>query len=165
MTIENAITEMSARLSAHAEKFKALGFLADIKVYYTDKSLNEYTEMKKGCLTVWCELKISTQEIDADDGLIYELYADIDKNGTDIKAIGDDAKSEIEEALCELYSTLSSSEDAKTAFLTEYQRVSLEFDEKMAEFEKKIKKLRYLSIAAVGGVAVSLIIAFIASLL
>ena len=165
MTIENAVKEMSARLAAHAEKFKALGFLADTRVYYTDKSLAEHTEMKKGCLTVWCELKISVPDMEAEDGLIYELYSDIDKNGTDIKAIGDDAKCEIEEALSELYSTLSEAEDAKAAFLTEYHRVSLEFDEKMAEFEKKITRLRYLSIAAIGVVAIALIATLIASLL
>ena len=165
MTIENAITEMTARMSAHAEKFAALGFRAEIKVYYTDKSLEEYTEMKKGCSTVWCELKISTPDMEENDGLIYELYADIDKNGTDIKDGEQLVESEIENALSELYSAVSEASDPKAAFLTEYARASAEFDEKIKEFEKKITKLRHVSIAAVGIVAVLLIIVLICSLL
>lgn len=165
MTIENAINEMTARMTAHSERFAALGFLTQVRVYYTDKSLEEYENMKKGCTTVWCELKISTPEMNEDDGLIYELYSDIDKNGTDIKNIEDGEKSEIEEALNELYAAVSDSDNPKEAFLSEYERASAEFDEKMKEFEKRITKLRYLSLAACGIVAISLIAVLIASLL
>ena len=124
-----------------------------------------YENMKKGCTTVWCELKISTPEMNKDDGLIYELYSDIDKNGTDIKNTEDGEKSEIEEALNELYAAVSDSDNPKEAFISEYERASAEFDEKMKEFEKRITKLRYLSLAACGIVAISLIAVLIASLL
>ncbi len=165
MTLENAIAEMSARMQANAERFASLGFLTDVRVYYTNKSLEEYECKNKGCNTVWCELKISTPDLEKNDGLIYELYADIDKNGTDIKSTEAVNKSEIETALDELYSAVSEADDPKQVFLCEYERVSAEFDEKMREFEKRISKLRYLSAAAVGIVVISLIIVLIASLL
>ncbi len=165
MNIETARAEMIARMQAHAEKFAELGFNATVRTYFTDKALAEYDEFKRGCVTLWCELKISTHEMQDEDGIIYELYADIDKNGTDIKNSEPKNESEIEAALTELYTSLCEPENAQDAFLSEYARISEEFDARMQEFEKKITRLRYLSLTAVGVVILCAAIFFISSLL
>ena len=165
MNIENARSEMIERMQVHAEKFDKLGFNATVRTYFTDKSLAEYDEFRRGCVTLWCELKISTPEMQDTDGIIYELYADIDKNGSDIKDAEPKNESEVEVALTELYTSLCESDDPKKTFLSEYARISKEFEERMLEFEKKITKLRYISLAAVGVVILCAAIFFISSLL
>lgn len=165
MNIECAKAQMYERMAAHAEKFAALGFRASVRVYYTDKSLSEYDEYKKGCDTLWCDLQISTPEMEEDDGLIYGLFAEIDKNGTEIKDAAPKNESQIENTLNELYAEASESDDPKASFSKEYERITQEFNEKMNEFESKMKRLKYLSYAAIGVILISIAAVFIASLL
>ena len=149
-------------MTSYAERFEALGLRASVRIYFSDKMLSEYDEVKKGCTTMWCELKLSTPEME-EDGLLYELFADLDKSTTQIKDGEPTNESEIEKALDELYEALRNDEDPISKFAEEYERVNREFDEKMSEFEKKMRRLKIISYIAMGVVVFSLILASVLS--
>ena len=165
MTIENAKAEMLEKLSAHAEKFNALGFIASVRTYYTDKALAEHEELRRGSETLWCELIIRCEGMGEDDGLIYDLYADIAKDGENIKETQEDSAGIIESALTELYGVLSESDDPKARFMEEYERATAEFNAEIKEFNRKLRRMKFVAYGAAAVAVIAIATVFITSLL
>ena len=164
MDIETAKVQMTEKMHSHAKKFISLGFRADVRVYFTDKSLFEHEELHSGCDTLWCELKISSPDMQEGHGLIYELYADIDKNGTDIKTYKAKNTGEIDSALEELYLSLSESDNPIQLFTQKYEEAVIDFDEQMRLFDLRMKRIKYISFGAFSVVLLISLIIFILSL-
>ena len=164
MTIENKRAEMLEVMTEYAEKFTSLGFITGVRSYYTDKSLEEHTEIRRGSETLWCELLIKCEGMDDSDGLVFDLFADIERDRINVKEADSDAELSVKATLDELYETLTEAPDPNARFMEEYKKAQDEFDEQMREFEKKFKRLRYLSLGAAAIVIICVIIIFVASL-
>ena len=163
MTIENAKAEMLASLTAHAEKFSSLGFITSVRSYYTDKSLEEHEELCRGAETLWCELSVRCEGMDEDDGLVYDLYADLERDGVNIKE-NEENEGVIETALTDLYNALAEAPDPTERFMEEYRKATEEFDAEMAEFERKLKRMKYISYGAAAVAIVAIVIIFLVTL-
>lgn len=164
MTLENTKKQLLPILNEYAEKFTALDFVAKTRIYYTDKCLNEYDEFSPKCETVWFELSVRCENMEEGDALFYSFFRDVEKGGVNLKESDSDADEETINALEELYSSVSNSDNPTLQFMTEYERSLAEFREHMEIFEKKLKKIKYLSYAAIGIIAIILVTVFIGSL-
>ena len=164
MTVENKRAEMLEVMNGYAEKFAGLGFSTAVRAYYTNKSLEEHTEPRRGDETLWCELLIKCEGMDAGDGLVFDLFADIARDGVNVKDADNEAEASVKETLDTLYAELVEAPDPNARFMEEYQRAQAEFDAEMAVFERKFKRLRYLSLGAAAIVVICIVIIFISSL-
>lgn len=163
MTIEAAREKILATMNGHAEKFKNLGFITTVRTYYTDKSLGETDTLTRSAETLWCDLLISSENMSDGDGLLYSLYADIDKDGINIKEPVENEEA-ITSALNELYATLSEAESPTERFMEEYEHATAKYASEIKLLEKRLNRLKYLSYAAVGITVITIFIIFVLSL-
>jgi hypothetical protein len=163
MTVSTAKAEMLQKMTEYAERFSDLGFITSVRSYFTDKALEESEMQKRGSETLWCELSVRA-EGGEDDAIVFDLFRDLTKSGDEVITDAANSDSETFAAIEELYTTLSDADEPVARFNEEYSRISEQFGAEMKEFEKKLKRLKILSLAAVAIVLISIGAVLIASL-
>ena len=160
MTLLEAKSVMEAVMTEYAEKFRALGIIAEVRTYYTDKKLTEYPAPSNDSRAVWCDLTIGAPEIDEDDYIIFSLSAEIKRGSYEPEGI-----KELKWELDRIVEELSASENPVAYLIEECEKTKRECEASMAEFEKKLEKMRMTSKILIGILIAATVLSLILSLI